>query len=215
MRTALGALALAALLAGCVRVPPLDPLPKRRVVLRDVAYTPQEADDDCGVACLTTVLRYRGAGLDRATVSAGLKRAASGGVLPLEMLFFARKNGYHVALDNASINALRRRLLQGAPAVLLVHPEPTWLRWLFGGTGHYVVAVGYDDDEREVVLHTGDDAFDTMSYRTLQLEWGRSNFLAVFVGPRTVEQAGRPGPAGAPDPPGCPPCALATPPTSR
>ena len=180
------ALLAAALCPGCVwfvRVPPLEPLPVRRIVLSEVKYTPQETDWDCGPACLTTVMRHHGSALTLPDVERSLKRSANGGTIVPELMFFARKNGFAVSYFEGSINDLRRRVLGGKPLILFLHPAPDIVRYI-GRQGHYVVAVGFDDDEREVILHTGDRAFDTMSYRELQLEWSRTRFAAILVEPK-------------------------------
>ena len=67
---------------------------------------------------------------------------------------------------------------------------PDFVRVLPSRRGHYVVAVGFDDDRRRAVIHTGSTAFDTMSYRELQLEWSRSDFLTL-----KLEKPQAPGPA--------------------
>ncbi len=181
-------LLLIALLAasgqGCAlftSVPPLDPLPKRKVILNAVRYTPQTESWDCGPACLTSVMRHHGSPLTLEQVKGQLKQRSGGGTIVVEMIFGARKNGFRCTMIDGSLNALRRSLLAGKPLILFLHPMPAVVAVTGRRRGHYVVAVGYDDDKREVVLHSGETAFDTMSYRRLQLQWGRADFLALLV----------------------------------
>jgi len=181
---ALGGLLLLAMLAqGCslfVSVPPLDPLPQTKVVLTDVEYTPQAGDTDCGPACLTTVMRHYGSNLTLEQVTSQLKQTDGGGTIFVEMLYGARKNGFKCTMVEGDINMLRRSILAGKPLILLLHPMPDIVR-VIGRRGHYVVAVGYDDERREAVIHSGTTSFDTISYRQLQLEWSRANFLGLLV----------------------------------
>ena len=181
-------LILLALLAvscpGCalfVTVPPLDPLARRKVRLENVRYTPQTESWDCGPACLASVMRYHGAPLTLEQVKAQLKQCAGGGTIIVEMIYGARKNGLRCSMLDGGINALRRSIHAGKPLILFIHPTPAIVKYTGRRRGHYVVAVGYDDDKREVVIHSGETAFDTMSYRRLQLQWGRADFLALLI----------------------------------
>ena len=162
-------------------VPPLEPLPKREVTLRNVRYTPQEESWDCGPACLASVMRYHGSPLSLEQVKGQLKQRAGGGTIIVEMIFGARKNGFRCTMIDGSLNALRRSLHAGKPLILFLHPMPVIVKYTGRRRGHYVVAVGYNDDAREVVIHTGETAFGTMSYRRLQLQWGRADFLALLI----------------------------------
>jgi|GEM_PF-6382760 len=178
-----GLLLLAMLTQGCslfVSVPPLDPLPQTRVVLTNVEYTPQAGDTDCGPACLATVMRHLGSDRTLAQVTGQLKQTDGGGTIFVEMLYGARKNGFKCTMIEGDINTLRRGILAGKPLILLLHPMPDIVR-VIGRRGHYVVAVGYDDERREAVIHSGTTPFDTISYRRLQLEWSRANFLGLFI----------------------------------
>ena len=174
-----------ALCAGCcslVSVPPLDPLPRKRVVLREVRYTPQQDDWDCGPACLTTVMRYRGSGLTLKQVMGQLKRSRSGGTLFIEMIYGARKNGLRAkSYRNGGLNDLRRKVLARKPLILMLRATPDIDKRDPKRRSHYAVAVGYDDDKREVILHSGAKSFTAMSYRQLQLQWGRTRFLTLLV----------------------------------
>ena len=173
----------AALSSGCilfVSVPPLEPLPQSKVVLHDVHYVHQQTNWDCGPACLTTMMRHYGSNLTLPEVTAQLKRADDGGTIIVEMIYGARNNGFRATLLEGSINELRRLILAGKPVILFLHYMPDITRRI-GRRGHYVVAVGYDDGEREAVIHTGTTAFDTMSYRRLQLQWSRTGFLGLLV----------------------------------
>ena len=179
-------IALAAVASqGCtmfVRVPPLEPLPQPRTLLYNVLYTPQQESWDCGPACVATVIRYCGSPLTLDQVTASLKQIDRGGTVPQEIIFFCRKNGFKITyLQDKDINWLRRELLDGKPVILFLHPMPDITKVTPWRRGHYAVAVGFDDVEREFVLHTGTESFDTMSYRRLQLQWSRSRFAALLI----------------------------------
>ena len=177
-------LLVAALGQGCrmfVTVPPLEPLPKSSVILRDVEYTPQESSRDCGPACVTTLLRYHGSALTLPEVTSQLKQIKGGGVVPQEIIFYARKNGFHVNMPEGSINYLRRSIFAEKPLIIFLHPTPGIVKYTPWRRGHYAVAVGYDDGQRHIILHTGTESFDTLSYRGLQLEWGRANFFTLLI----------------------------------
>lgn len=169
--------------SGCallVAVPELEPLPQSSVVLEDVVYTPQEESSDCGPACLATVMRHLGSPLTLAEVGRQLKQLDGGGTIVVEMIYGARRNGFRVREYEGDINDLRRNLLARRPLILMLHSLPDITRRM-GRRGHYVVVVGYDDKKRHVILHSGGKAFDTMSYRQLQLQWSRAKFLTLLI----------------------------------
>jgi ABC-type bacteriocin/lantibiotic exporter with double-glycine peptidase domain len=179
-----------ALCPGCtlfVSVPPLEPLPRFRFTLRRVACVPQESETDCGPAALATVLRYYGSRLTLDDLQAEMKERKGGGTTVVEMLFTARKHGFPIEMKRGDINQLRRSVLVGEPLILLLQPLPAVYEITGQRRAHYVVAVGYDDPAREVVLHNGDRAFARLSYNRLQIQWGRAGFLALLVGPKERE----------------------------
>ena len=180
----LSAVLVLALCPGCalfVDVPPLEPLPRRRVVLDTVEYTPQAAGWDCGPACLTAVMRYYGSPLTLDQVTGQLKQRSGGGIIVPEMLFGARENGFRCKMYEGDINDLRRRMLDGKPLILMLYPTPRTHRHDTDPRGHYVVAVGYDDRRREAIIHTGDRSFARMSYRRLQQQWSRARFRTFLI----------------------------------
>jgi ABC-type bacteriocin/lantibiotic exporter with double-glycine peptidase domain len=182
-----------ALLPGCtwfVSVPELTPLPKTTVVLRDVAYVGQEAQFDCGPACLATVLRHYGSTATLDQLSSEMKQTDDGGVIMVEMVFQARKRRYDVEVYEGGLNDLRRKVLVGRPLILLLHPMPDMVRHVTSRRGHYVVAVGFDDRRRDVIVHSGREAFTRMSYRRLLAQWRRANCLTLLV--RGKRETGRP-----------------------
>jgi len=169
---------------GCtlfVSVPPLEPLPEDHVLLTQLQYVPQSEDWDCGPACLATMMRHCGLDLSLSDLKGELKRTDDGGVIPLELICAARRRGLQVRSYSGDVNDLRRNLLEGRPLVLMLHPLPGIVRMVTTRRGHYVVAVGYDDREREAYVHTGEAAFEPISYRRLQLEWSRTGFLTLRI----------------------------------
>ena len=168
-------------LSGCAMftsVPPLEPLAKKQHTLYGVHYFPQKANWDCGPACLATVLRYYGTDITIEQLSAEMKQV-NGGTIPIEMIFTARKHGAKITMLEGNLNALRARIMGGDAPILFLHPMPRIVEYTGRRRGHWVVAVGFDDDKRQLVIHSGDTPYDTMSYRSVQLQWSRASFLML------------------------------------
>jgi predicted O-linked N-acetylglucosamine transferase (SPINDLY family) len=73
---------------------------------------------------------------------------------------------------------LIREVAAGRPVIVLQNLGLNWLpRW------HYAVVVGYDMDQRVVVLHTGVNASRRVGLNTFVNTWKRSNYWGLGVMP--------------------------------
>jgi len=171
--------------SGCAiftRVPPLEPLEQKQHTIYSVQYSPQKESWDCGPACLATVMTYYGTDVTLEQLSAEMKQV-NGGTIPIEMIYTARKHGAKVTMLEGNLSDLRARIMRGEAPILFLHPMPRIVEYTGRRRGHWVVAVGFDDVEREFTIHSGGTPYDTMSYRTLQLQWGRARFLMLSLEP--------------------------------
>ena len=176
--------------SGCAvftRVPPLEPLAQEKHTLYTIHYVAQQEGWDCGPACLATVLRHYGIDVSIEQLSREMKQV-NGGTIPIEMIYTARKHGAKITMYESGLNDLRKKIIAEQPLILFLHPMPAIVKYTGLRRGHWVVAVGFDDSKREVTIHSGDTAYDTISYRQLQLEWGRAGFLMLLIEPhREIE----------------------------
>lgn len=161
----------AALLAS----PPQD-LP-RRVERPQVPFFPQTRDH-CGPAALATVLADVGLPADPDRLADAVFLPSRGGSLQLEMLGGARRQGAVATRLPRELEALLREVAADHAVVVLQNLGLDWLpRW------HYAVVVGYDLDERELVLRSGTTQRERLPLRTFDYTWSRAGRWAIAVLP--------------------------------
>lgn len=172
------------LLAGCaqfVSLPPLEPLPDMEKILWKVQYFPQEKWNDCSAACMTTMAVHCGIQTNVERMTHELKTTRLRGVIPIEMLYWARVMRLNAKLYEGGLNDMRKNIQEGRPLILFLHPLPDLVRMTGLNFGHYVVAVGYDDIGGFAIVHTGGSQFENITYRQLIHQWRRSGYLTLSI----------------------------------
>jgi len=166
--------------------------PKRAVVLdeirkdpfagafiADVPFFPQQ-DYMCGPASLASVTKYWNREKpDVDEIAATIYNKKLKGTLPMDMLLYARENGFDVEYYSGSMDDLREKLSVGFPLILFLN-----LGLKSYPMGHYVVALGYSDTVRAVIVHSGLEKETTMSYSELERVWSLTNYATLMVIPK-------------------------------
>lgn len=97
------------------------------------------------------------------------------GALQADVITSIRRRG----LISAPVRTLENLLLElnaGYPVLILQNLGLKWIpRW------HYAVAVGYDLQESEIILHTGPDAFRSLGLFTFEKTWKRSENWGLLI----------------------------------
>jgi tetratricopeptide (TPR) repeat protein len=151
-----------------------DSLPPR-VELKDVPFFPQ-TEYQCGPAALATVLAASGERVTPEDLVSQVYLPERKGSLQVEMLAAARRHGrvsYQLA---PRFDDLLRELAAGNPVIVLQNLgiSDGW---------HYAVAVGYDYDDAEMILRSGDKERETLHFWTHEFVWMRSGYWAMVALP--------------------------------
>ncbi|MCM5680247.1 PA2778 family cysteine peptidase [Schlegelella sp. S2-27] len=154
----------------------------RRVELAQVPFFPQDQRFLCGPESLAAVLQAAGVAATPPQLVPQVYLPGREGSLQAEMLAATRRQGGVAVMLPPQLEALCRELAAGTPVVILQNlglaVSPVW---------HYAVAVGYDLDERTVLLRSGRERRMVMSLRTFEHTWARSAYWAfVAVAPGLV-----------------------------
>jgi hypothetical protein len=173
-------LALCMVLAGCSLTPAgyLSRSPERpsKALITDVPFFAQD-ELQCGPASLAMALNWSGVAVEPTDLTAEVFTPGLKGSLQSSLLGAARRHG-RVAYPIAGIDALMTEISAGHPAIVLVNLGFSWYpQW------HYAVVIGYDQEDKEVVLHSGLTAEDLLSFRTFNHIWKRSDFWGLLVLP--------------------------------
>lgn len=174
------AILLAFGLAACSGLPVdvgghFDTLP-RQVELTEVPFHPQEAYQ-CGPAALATVLEYAGNKRSPAALTSEVYLPERQGSLQPELLAATRRAGLLPYVLEAKWEAVFSELAAGHPVLVLQDIGlPLLPQW------HYAVVVGYQRTERRVILRSGTEPRQTMSFAEFDRRWrksGRWAFVAM------------------------------------
>jgi tetratricopeptide (TPR) repeat protein len=151
-----------------------DSLPPK-VELKEVPFFPQ-TEYQCGPAALATVLAASGERVTPEELVSQVYIPERKGSLQVEMLAAARRHGrvsYQLA---PRFDDLLRELAAGNPVIVLQNlgVSDGW---------HYAVAVGYNYDDAEMILRSGDQERETMHFWTHEFVWMRSGYWAMVALP--------------------------------
>ena len=168
-----------ATLAGCATGPrlatPGEMGVSERVHLEDVPFHAQR-EYQCGPAALAMTLNASGADVTPdALVPQVFLPEREGSVQP-EMLAAARRHDrVSFALDGG-FEGLLRELDAGNPVIVMQNLSvQLWPMW------HYAVAIGYDLGAKRLLLHSGEEANRSISFRRFDATWARSERWAMVT----------------------------------
>lgn len=170
---------VALLLTGCAGTPQLSESGLRglpaRVELADVPHYVQQTHQ-CGPAALASALDVAGIDATPESLAPEVFTASRKGSLPLDMLGGARRSGALAVRIPSELPALFHEVAAGRPVVVLQNLSlPIYPVW------HYAVVVGFDLEQREVLLRSGTESRQTLSFRTFDYTWARSGRWAMIA----------------------------------
>lgn len=173
-------LLLSVLLAGCAtthasRAPQTSRDLPPRVELGDVPFFAQEAYQ-CGPASLAMALAWSGVPVRPEDLVAWVYSPARQGSLPTDMISAARRHG-RVAYPISTMQDVLAELAAGNPIIVLQDLGLWRPRW------HFAVAIGYDLAREEVVLHSGTESRQVLSFSHFERTWTRNGRWGLLVLP--------------------------------
>ncbi|MFQ3788188.1 PA2778 family cysteine peptidase [Halomonas sp. A29] len=169
------------MLTGCATTPRLaesteQALP-RQAWIEGVPFHAQR-DYQCGPASLAMVLNHGGVNVAMESLIPQVFIPGREGSVQPEMLATVRRNGHIPFVLNDSFDALLTEIAAGHPVVVMQNLSlPAWPMW------HYAVAIGYDLDAKEMILHSGEEAERIESFRRFDATWARSGRWAFAALP--------------------------------
>lgn len=147
-----------------------------RAMIDGVPFIAQE-DMYCGPAALAMALGATGPAVDQDTVAEAIYTPGREGTLRSDVLAGARR-WERVATPVASLDALLREVAAGNPVIVFQNLSlaiaPVW---------HFAVAIGYDLDSPEIVLHSGTTAKARTDLATFERTWARGDYWGLAVAP--------------------------------
>lgn len=140
-----------------------------------VPFFPQE-DHQCGPAALATVLAVSGVAVKPAELSDLVYLPSRAGSLPVELLAATRRYGRLAYTLAPSLQDLLDEVRAGTPVLVLQNLGlsllPVW---------HYAVVVGFDPASETILLRSGREQRQTLSFTTFEYTWARSGYWAMLA----------------------------------
>lgn len=179
-----GVLALALmmlLMTGCASTPRLAESTQRHLppqtLLEDVPFHGQR-DYQCGPASLAMVLNASGVPVTVDTLIPQVFLPGREGSVQPEMLGTVRRQGRIPFRIEGSLDALITEIDAGHPVVVMQNLSlPAWPIW------HYAVAIGFDLEAKEMIVHSGMEPARIESFRRFDATWARSDRWAFVALP--------------------------------
>lgn len=147
-----------------------------RAELTSVPFFPQEALF-CGPAALAMTLAWSGLPVTQADIAEQVFTPGRGGTLRNDVLVGARRNG-RLAVQLTELDDILTEIAAGNPVIVFQNLALEWFpQW------HFAVAVGYDLERGEIILHSGRQIRRVTPLSTFARTWERGERWAVVVLP--------------------------------
>lgn len=179
-----GVLILLSLL-GCAGTPQVTAIRQHagalplRTELSSVPFFPQETHQ-CGPASLAMAANFAGVTVSADTLTAQTYLPERQGSLQAEMLAATRRQGLLAYPLAPSLSDLLAEVAAGTPVIVLQNlglaAFPKW---------HYAVVIGYELEHEEIILRSGLERRQVLSFRTFEHTWARGAYWAMLALPPT------------------------------
>jgi predicted double-glycine peptidase len=134
--------------------------------------TRQKSGYTCGPAALSAIFSYWGEFVDEEDLALELGSDPVGGTPPVGLMQAAMKRGYQTAWHERMTNQeLKHYLEEGRPVVIAVQAWASTPAELAGDSGHYVIAIDYDDTNVYFEDPALDDARGYIPWQDFEDRW--------------------------------------------
>lgn len=148
-----------------------------RHYISDVPFFPQ-SKYQCGPAALASVLNYYGCRVTQETIAEEIYNKRLKGTLSIDLILFARRMGFNARAYRGSISDLKGHISKDHPLIVFQDLGYPLLR-----IRHFSVAIGYDDAEGTLILHSGKRINKVISYERFLRSWAEMDYWTLLILP--------------------------------
>jgi len=141
----------------------------------------KQNEDTCGPAALAGVLAYWGRSDTLDDITAQIYIPKLSGTLPMDMENYARKAGFDTSSSAGTLDDLKSSLRRDVPVICLLD-----LGFGIYRRPHYIIAVGFDDENAVIIEHDGLRANSVMEYDDFDKAWKRGGRWMLVIKPKAV-----------------------------
>tara|TARA_R110002126_G_scaffold161549_8_gene309389 strand:+ start:2145 stop:3179 length:1035 start_codon:yes stop_codon:yes gene_type:complete len=146
-------------------------------VIAQVPFYPQQ-EFFCGPTTLAEVANFHGLNTSPEHIAPNTFTPALEGTLQIEMAAATRQLGMLAYQQRGTMSQLLSLVADNIPVIVLQNNSISWLpQW------HYAVVVGYDINNREIILHTGVTEAHRLNISTFERTWQRANYWLLAMLP--------------------------------
>ncbi|MBX3034621.1 MAG: PA2778 family cysteine peptidase [Bdellovibrionaceae bacterium] len=137
----------------------------------------EQAANHCGPATLAMVMNWAGRGITADEIAPQVYNPSRQGSLQMDLISASRRHGL-VAIPLSGMRDLLREVAAGHPVIVFENLAMSWLpQW------HYAVVLGYDLPRREIILHSGPNAFQRWDMEKFERSWMLGDYWGLVVLP--------------------------------
>jgi ABC-type bacteriocin/lantibiotic exporter with double-glycine peptidase domain len=142
----------------------------------DVPFVQQEKNL-CGAACLSMVFKYWGKNVSQYEIAKSIYTESLKGILSDDLKGYAQKNGFLAFAIRTDWNFLKESIQKGRPLIVCVKSRQA-------AGFHYLVAVGYGDDDKIVYVNDPSSAkLKEIKASNFMTRWKGADYWALFLVP--------------------------------
>jgi tetratricopeptide (TPR) repeat protein len=135
----------------------------------------------CGPAALSSVFSYYGNSISQEEIARAIYLIPVHGVLNIDLENYASEQGLwtYVSYDN-NVAKIKDMIRRDIPVLALMESSHI----PFKKSYHYVVILGYEDDQKVFLAHTGKRPNEAIPYKSFIAQWGKAEFWSLVVCPK-------------------------------
>ncbi len=135
----------------------------------------------CGPAALAGVLRFWEDEVSQDEIARSIYLGGIKGTLTFDLENFAFERGHFAQSRKADLYELGDRIREGIPVIVMQKVLPLIRKY------HYLVVFGYDDSREVVLVYSGKDEPELISYSAFSRKWrDAGNWMLVVCPPEKV-----------------------------
>ncbi len=172
------------LLSSCASTPQSrlihDNFPAGLPLAQELTETPfyPQTEYQCGPAALATMLGFQGVETSIDELSRQIYLPARKGSLQIEIQSTARRHAMLAYQLEPQLQALLNEIAAGNPVLVLQNLSFEWYpKW------HYAVVIGYDMENRDIILRSGTTRRWITPFEVFERTWQRADFWSLVILP--------------------------------
>lgn len=149
---------------------------EKKVVIKEVPFIKQK-ENYCGPAALGMMLNYVGYSVTMDDLAKQMYTPKQKGSLPTDVISTTRRHGF-LAVPIADLRSILTEVSAQKPVMVFQNLGiKQYTAW------HYAVVVGYDLEDKKVILHSGVDKFKKVDIKEFERTWDIAGQWSIVVLP--------------------------------